>query len=173
MGSLICKRQDCSTPFTNLYDIPVTDISGAETTLAEYRGKVLIIVNVASKCGLTDRQYRELVQISGEYSDRVEVLAFPCNQFMKQEPGNKEQVCEFIISMGGQSFKVFDKVKVNGKDAHPLFKFLRANSSLKSNTVGWNFGKFLIAPDGRIAGYYGPRTNPLTIRPDIEKLFSA
>lgn len=173
MGSMVNKVEDCSTPYSSVFDVPVTDAHGNHTTLAEFRGKVLLIVNVASKCGLTERQYAELVQISGQYTDRVEVLAFPCNQFNSQEPGSGEEVCEFIVSLGGQSFKVFDKVDVNGENAHPLFKFLRANSSLNSSTVGWNFGKFLIARDGSIAGYYGPRTNPLTIRPDIESLFSA
>lgn len=170
MGCLCSRTQDCSTNYSSIYEIPVTDASGKSVTLEEYRGKVLIIVNVASKCGLTERQYAELVQISGQYANQVEVLAFPCNQFMGQEPGSKEEVCEFILSMGGQSFKVFDKVNVNGSKADPLFKFLRANSKLKSSTIGWNFGKFLIARDGNIVGYYGPRTNPLSIRPDIEKL---
>mmetsp|Transcript_26694 Transcript_26694/g.48084 ORF Transcript_26694/g.48084 Transcript_26694/m.48084 type:complete len:174 (+) Transcript_26694:1210-1731(+) len=173
MGNLVSKTEDCSTPYTSVYDIPVTDAHGAATTLAEYRGKVLLVVNVASQCGLTDRQYRELVQISGKYGERIEVLAFPCNQFRGQEPGSNEEVCEFVLSVGGQSFKVFNKVDVNGDNAHPLFKFLRANTSLKSSTIGWNFGKFLISQTGRIVGYYGPRTNPNEIRPDIEKLFSA
>eukprot|EP00359_Climacostomum_virens_P004030 CAMPEP_0204906348 /NCGR_PEP_ID=MMETSP1397-20131031/5928_1 /ASSEMBLY_ACC=CAM_ASM_000891 /TAXON_ID=49980 /ORGANISM="Climacostomum Climacostomum virens, Strain Stock W-24" /LENGTH=188 /DNA_ID=CAMNT_0052075337 /DNA_START=101 /DNA_END=667 /DNA_ORIENTATION=- len=173
MGCLFSRRQDCTTPYTSIYDIPVQDSHGAVTTLAEYRGKVLLVVNVASKCGLTQRQYTELVAISGQYSNKVEVLAFPCNQFMSQEPGSTEDVCEFVLSMGGQSFKVFDKVNVNGKNASPLFKYLRSHSTLNSSTIGWNFGKFLISQTGAIVGYYGPRTNPFEIRPDIEKLFLA
>lgn len=171
MGSLFSMGEDCSTPYKNIYEIPVNDVDGNQTTLAKFQGKPLIIVNVASQCGTTERQYAELVQISKEYVNRLEVLAFPCNQFMSQEPGSIKQVCEFINSKGGQNFHVFNKVFVNGKVAHPLFKFLRANSSLKSSVIGWNFGKFLITQSGAIAGYYGPRINPLMMKNDIEKLF--
>jgi glutathione peroxidase len=170
MGCSICWREKCETPYTSLFEIPVTDIDGNEKTLAEYQGKILIIVNVASKCGLTDKQYAELVEIAGQYHDRVEVLCFPCNQFMYQEPGDKAEICEFIRGVGGESFKIFAKVKVNGSEASPLFKYLRAKSSLDSGTIGWNFGKFLVAPNGTIVGYYGPRVNPSTIRPMIERL---
>jgi glutathione peroxidase len=102
-------------------------------------------------------------------SKGLEILAFPCNQFMRQEPGTDEQIEAFARGFGAK-FRIFSKVKVNGKEASDLYKYLRLNSNLKGETIGWNFGKFLVDRNGVIIKYYGTRTNPLEIEPDIIKL---
>ena len=165
-----CCRDDCSTPYTSVYDLTVLDMDGRPVSLNQYKGKVLIIVNVASKCGLTDNHYRQLTELYARYQSKgFEVLGFPCNQFMRQEPGSCPMIKGFLEEKG-VPFPVFDKVDINGRTAHPLFKFLRSHSRLNSSRIGWNFGKFLVSRDGHIYNYYGPRTDPMEIVPDIEKL---
>jgi glutathione peroxidase len=111
-----------------------------------------------------------MVQLHRELRDRgFNILAFPCNQFMSQEPGTEAEIKVFAQSKGVE-FPMFSKINVNGKETHNLYRFLRKNSSLKCGTIGWNFGKFLVARDGSIFGYYGPRTDPNSIRPDIDRL---
>ena len=170
MGCCCCRHDDCTTPYSSLYEISVKAMDGRPQQLSQYQGKVLLIVNVASRCGLTGTHYRQLMDLHGKYqANGLVVLGFPCNQFMRQEPGECPMILDFARGLGVE-FQLFDKVEVNGPAAHELFKFLRAHSRLESSRIGWNFGKFLISREGKIHDYYGPRTNPVELVPDIERL---
>ena len=143
---------------SDLYDIPVTTINGEQTTLADYRDKVVMIVNVASRCGLAP-QYEQLEALQREYGDRgFTVLGFPCNQFMGQEPGSNEEIAEYCSTTWGVTFPMFDKVKVNGRGTHPLYKALKKtkDDSGLSGLVAWNFEKFLLLPGGEIKRFRPP-----------------
>ena len=145
-----------------LYDIPVTTIDGRETTLAEWAGHVLLIVNVASECGLTE-QYRVLQELQEEFAMRgFFVLGFPCNQFGGQEPGTEEQIADFCDANYGVTFPLFAKIDVNGEDAHPLYRRLTqvADADGEAGDVAWNFEKFVIDDSGEIVGRFRPRTEP-------------
>ena len=138
--------------------------------MSTYRGKLLLIVNVASEWGLTKKNYEQMVELEKRYAHQgLEILGFPCNQFLYQEPGNNEQIVAFARKFGAK-FTIFSKIKVNGKQATDLYKYLRLNSNLDGSKIGWNFGKFLVQRDGVIFKYYGPRTNPFEIEPDIQRL---
>lgn len=153
----------------DIYDIPVATIDGRETTLAEYRGKTLLIVNVASRCGLAP-QYEQLEALQREYGDRgFTVLGFPCNQFMGQEPGSNEQIAEYCSTTWGVTFPMFDKVKVNGAGTHPLYKALRKakDESGHGGLVAWNFEKFLVTPDGTVRRFRPPT------KPDAPQIVEA
>ncbi|WP_188756680.1 glutathione peroxidase [Microbacterium album] len=144
----------------SLHDIPFADASGAEKRLADFEGPVLV-VNVASKCGLTP-QYEQLEQLQRTYADRgFTVLGFPCNQFMGQEPGSIEQILEYCATTWGVTFPVADKIKVNGSHAHPLYKALKKTEDAqgKAGRVEWNFEKFLVLPDGQVKRFR-PRQKP-------------
>lgn len=168
-----CGRDDCTTPYQSIYEISVRDMSGVSQPLSQYQGKVLLIVNVASRCGLTANHYRQLVQLHERYSaNGLVILGFPCNQFMRQEPAECPLILDFARSQGAE-FQLFDKVDVNGQSAHELFKFLRSHSRLDSHRIGWNFGKFLISREGKILDYFGPRTSPVDMVPDIERLLGS
>ena len=144
----------------SLYTIPVTDISGQETTLAPYAGKVVLVVNVASKCGNTP-QYAGLEALyQAHKDDGLVVLGFPCNQFGGQEPGSNEEIVEFCTANYGVTFPMFDKLDVKGEDQHPLYAALSGEDSPFPGDVGWNFGKFLIGRDGTIIARFDPRTKP-------------
>lgn len=145
-----------------LYDIPVTTIDGRETTLAEWAGHVLLIVNVASECGLTE-QYRVLQELQEEFAMRgFFVLGFPCNQFGGQEPGTEEQIADFCDANYGVTFPLFAKIDVNGESAHPLYRRLTqvADADGEAGDVAWNFEKFVIDDSGEIVGRFRPRTEP-------------
>lgn len=144
----------------SLYTIPVTDISGHETTLAPYSGKVVMIVNVASKCGNTP-QYEGLEALYQEHKDDgLVILGFPCNQFGGQEPGTNADIVEFCTANYGVTFPLFDKVDVKGENQHPLYAALSGKDSPFPGDVGWNFGKFLVGRDGTIIARFDPRTKP-------------
>ncbi|KGF16138.1 glutathione peroxidase [Corynebacterium freneyi] len=146
----------------SLYDIPVTTIDGRDTTLAEWAGHVLLIVNVASECGLTP-QYEALQELQDEFAMRgFFVLGFPCNQFGGQEPGTEEQVEQFCRSTYGVEFPMFAKIDVNGEDAHPLYRRLTrfADADGEAGDVAWNFEKFVVDDSGEIVGRFRPRTEP-------------
>lgn len=135
-----------------LRDIPLTTIDGEETSLAAYDGRAVLVVNVASKCGLTP-QYEALEKLQREYGDRgLTVLGFPCNQFLGQEPGSEEEIKTFCSTSYGVSFPLMAKTKVNGPGAHPLYKALKKAKDTHGlgGPVAWNFEKFLIAPDGAV-----------------------
>jgi glutathione peroxidase len=156
----------------NVYDFQATSLDGKPVDLAQYRGKVLLIVNTASKCGFTP-QYQGLESVYRELHGRgLEVLGFPCNQFGSQEPGSEEEIGAFCEKNYGVSFPMFAKVDVNGDAAHPLWKHLKGEAPgvLGTEGIKWNFTKFLIGRDGKVAKRYAPTTKPEEIAGDIEKL---
>jgi glutathione peroxidase len=144
----------------SLYDIPLKDINGKETSLKAYQGKVLLIVNVASQCGLTP-QYKALQEVHEKYRDKgFAVLGFPCNQFGGQEPGTNEEIKQFCSGKYNVSFPLYDKLEVNGAQRHPLYATLAGKDSPYPGDIKWNFGKFLIGRDGKILKRFEPRTVP-------------
>jgi len=156
----------------SIYDFSVRDIKGNEASMADYKGKVLLIVNTASKCGFTP-QFEGLQALHEQLGGQgFEVLGFPCNQFMNQDPANEDAISQFCSLNYGVSFPMFAKVDVNGDGAHPLFRFLKkeAKGLMGSEKVKWNFTKFLVNRDGQVVRRYAPTAKPADIRADIEKL---
>ncbi|CAL4988394.1 unnamed protein product [Urochloa decumbens] len=153
----------------------IKDIRGNDVKLSEYAGKVLLIVNVASQCGLTNSNYKELNVLYDKYRQKgLEILAFPCNQFASQEPGSNEDIQETVCTRFKAEFPIFDKINVNGKDAAPLFKYLKSQKGgFLGDGIKWNFTKFLVDKDGKVVGRYAPTTSPLKIENDIQKLLDA
>lgn len=148
-----------------VYNIPVTAIDGTPTTLAGYRGRVLLVVNVASRCGFTP-QYAGLEKLHREYAGSgLTVLGFPCDQFLHQEPGDEAEIQSFCQLKYDVTFPLFAKVKVNGPDAHPLFVLLkdRARGTFGTRRVKWNFTKFLVSRDGEVQRRFGPMSTPASI----------
>jgi glutathione peroxidase len=148
--------------YVSLYDIPLTTLDGKPATLADHAGEVMLAVNVASKCGFTP-QYEALEKLYEEYSDRgFTVLGFPCNQFLFQESGSADDIAQFCSATYGVSFPMFAKLKVNGRDQHPLYAELTkaADAKGKAGRVKWNFEKFLINREGEIVGRYRSKTTP-------------
>ncbi|XP_040990409.1 probable phospholipid hydroperoxide glutathione peroxidase [Juglans microcarpa x Juglans regia] len=156
----------------SLHDFTVKDVKGNDVDLSQYKGKVLLIVNVASKCGLTNSNYNELSQLYGKYKDQgLEILAFPCNQFGAQEPGNNEQILEFACTRFKAEYPIFDKIEVNGTNAAPVYKFLKAGKwGIFGDDIQWNFAKFLVDKDGQAVHRYYPTTSPLSLELDIKKM---
>lgn len=151
---------------TPLREIPFVDAEGAEHTLAEHSDDVVLIVNVASKCGLTP-QYEQLEQLQRTYGDRgFTVIGFPCNQFMGQEPGSMDEILDYCATTWGVSFPINDKVKVNGRSAAPLYKALKKSKDEEGQRgpVLWNFEKFIVTPNGTLH-----RFRP-TVKPDDERI---
>lgn len=149
-------------PGMSIHDIPIRTIDGEERTLSDFAGKALLVVNVASKCGLTP-QYEGLQKLSDDYKARgLEVLGFPCNQFMGQEPGTNEEIKEFCSLNFNVSFPLFDKIEVNGEGRHPLYAELTdvADKDGNAGDVQWNFEKFLVTPSGDVAGRFRPGVTP-------------
>jgi glutathione peroxidase len=143
-----------------LYSITVKDIEGREISLNDYSGKVLLIVNVASKCGYTP-QYEGLQKIFEKYkSQSFEILAFPCNDFKGQEPGTNSEIKEFCSSNYGVTFKLFDKIKVLGAEKSPLYDLLINSESIEKGDVKWNFEKFLISKEGSVVGRFRSKVSP-------------
>lgn len=154
------------------YEYNVRTITGGEVSLSQYRGKVLLIVNTASKCGFTP-QFEELQELYESYqSHGFEVLGFPCNQFMNQDPGSEEEILSFCQLNYGVTFPMFSKIDVNGKNAHPLYGYLaeEAPGLLGMKAIKWNFTKFLIDRDGNVVKRFAPTDKPAEMRNDIEKL---
>lgn len=152
-----------------LFDIPLTRITGEQTSLNEWRGKTILIVNVASKCGHT-KQYAQLQALYEQYGQgNFVVLGFPCNQFLRQEPGTNEEIMEFCSTNYGVTFPMFDKLNVGGKQKHPLYENLITNPDAtgKAGRVLWNFEKFLIEPDGTVHRF---RSKTLPDAPEIVQL---
>lgn len=157
---------------TSLYDIEVKDISGQSRPMADYKGKVLLIVNTASKCGFTP-QFEGLQGLYSDLKDKgLEVLGFPCNQFMNQDPGDESAISEFCSLNYGVDFPMFSKIEVNGPNTHPLYQFLKSEAKglLGSEKIKWNFTKFLVNREGRVVHRYPPTAKPEAIRGDIERL---
>ncbi len=144
----------------SLQDIPLTDIDGKPTSLKAYEGKVLLVVNVASRCGLT-KQYDALQALYDKYKDKgLVVLGFPCNDFGGQEPGTLEEIKEFCSSKYNVTFPMFSKISVKGADQHPLYKELTGEKGAFPGDVKWNFGKFLLDKKGKPIARFEPRTAP-------------
>ena len=144
----------------SLHDIAIKDIDGKDTSLKAYKGKVLLVVNVASKCGLTP-QYQALEALQQKYKGKgFTVLGFPCNQFGGQEPGSNDEIKQFCSSKYNVTFPLFDKLEVNGPKRHPLYVALAGEASPFPGDIKWNFGKFLIGSDGKIIKRFEPRTTP-------------
>nr|ABK26265.1 unknown [Picea sitchensis] len=157
---------------TSVHHFTVKDIRGNDVDLSVYKGKVLLIVNVASQCGLTTSNYNELNEVYTKYKDQgLEILAFPCNQFGAQEPGDNTQIAEMACTRFKAEFPIFDKVEVNGNSATPLYKFLKSSKGgLFGEGIKWNFTKFLVDKDGNVVERYSPTTSPLSIEKDVKKL---
>ncbi|WP_166870995.1 MULTISPECIES: glutathione peroxidase [unclassified Salinibacterium] len=144
------------------YDVLIETASGEQTTLEEHKGKVILVVNVASKCGFTP-QYDDLQELQRTYGDRgLQVLGFPCNQFKGQEPGSNEEIQEFCRTSYGVEFPVFAKIDVNGDDRHPLYDQLvqAQDAAAEAGDVAWNFEKFLVAADGTVTHRFRSKTKP-------------
>jgi glutathione peroxidase len=143
-----------------LYDVPLKDIDGKSTSLKPFEGKVVLIVNVASKCGYTP-QYTGLEALQKKYADRgLVVVGFPCNQFGGQEPGSNEQIKEFCSSKYQVTFPLFDKIEVNGPNRHPLYSLLAGPSSPFPGDIKWNFNKFLVGREGKILKRFDSSAKP-------------
>ena len=183
-------------PAQSVYDFTVKDIKGNDVSLADYKGKVLLIVNVASKCGLTP-QYEGLEALYQKYKDQgLEILAFPCNQFLEQEPGTNDEILDFCSVNYNVTFPLFDKIEVNGKEESPLYTFLKAKAPFKGypegyeafasqltkihqqtgsgfekgNAIKWNFGKFLISKDGQTILRFEPMVSPEMLESVIQEM---
>ncbi|AQR93753.1 glutathione peroxidase [Clostridium saccharoperbutylacetonicum] len=155
----------------NFYNFTANKVNGKEIKMDEYKRKVLLIVNTASKCGLTP-QLEGLENLYKEYKDKnFEILGFPCNQFANQDPGTNKEISEFCLINYGVTFTMFEKIDVNGQNAHPIYKFLKENAKgTFGSEIKWNFTKFLIDKEGNVIKRYSPITTPEKIKSDIEKL---
>lgn len=157
-----------------VYEFTAKTIDGSEQTLDGYKGKVLLIVNVASKCGFTP-QYKGLEALYRKYKDKgFEILGFPCDQFGHQEPGNETEIKSFCSLTYDVSFPMFAKIKVNGEEAHPLYKYLKSEEKgfLGTEFIKWNFTKFLVDASGKVIKRYAPNETPEAIDKDVAALFS-
>ena len=157
-----------------VYDFSAKTITGEEKSLRDYEGKVLLIVNVASKCGFTP-QYKGLQSVYEKYKEQgFEILGFPCNQFGGQEPGTEEDITSFCELNYGVSFPMFAKVDVKGEGAHPLYIYMteQAPGIFGMKAVKWNFTKFLIGRDGKVIDRFAPKTKPADLEKEIEKILS-
>ena len=155
-----------------IYDIPLKKINGEEVNLEQYKGKVLLIVNTASKCGFTP-QFEGLEKLYKKYVDKgLVILGFPSNQFLHQDPGSNDEISEFCSLNYGVTFPMFAKIDVNGADTHPLYATLKksAKGLMGSEKVKWNFTKFLISSEGEFIKRFSPVTKPEKIEADISKL---
>lgn len=155
----------------SIHEFSAVTMQGKTISLSEYKGKVLLIVNTASKCGLTP-QFEGLQALYDKYKDNnFEILGFPCNQFGNQDPGSNEEIEDFCKMNYGVSFQMFQKVDVKGENAHPLFKYLTEEAKgLLTKEIKWNFTKFLVDQDGTVVKRFSPQTPPEKIQSDIEKL---
>ncbi|MDR3428041.1 MULTISPECIES: glutathione peroxidase [Silvimonas] len=157
---------------SSLYGIHVDDIQGNDVAMERFRGQVLLIVNVASRCGFTP-QYEGLQAIYQRFHDKgLQVLGFPCNQFGAQEPGEDAEILDFCSTSFGVQFPMFSKVDVNGSGAHPLYQFLKSEHPglLGTESIKWNFTKFLVDREGNVVDRYAPTATPESLVADIEKL---
>ncbi len=159
----------------SVYEFSVPDIDNKPRSLADFKGKVLLIVNVASKCGLTP-QYEGLEALYKRYKNQgLEVLGFPCNQFLHQEPGNEEEIKSFCSTHYDISFPLFSKIEVNGDNTAPLYAYLKeeAPGALNTKAVKWNFTKFLVGRDGQVIRRYAPTDTPESIEKDLVALLNS
>ncbi len=192
----VAETEPVAEQTTGIYDITVKDMDGSDVSLANYKGKVLLIVNVASKCGLTP-QYEGLEALYRKYNDQgFEILAFPCNQFLGQEPGTNEEIQSFCSLTYNVTFPLFDKIDVNGENESPLYTYLKEQAPFKGypegteefaamldeihqktetgfdqgDAIRWNFGKFLISKDGKTILRFEPMVAPTELEEEIQRL---
>jgi glutathione peroxidase len=157
---------------SSLYEFEVKTLDGKTTTMGEFKGKVLLIVNTASLCGFTP-QYEGLQKLYRKYQERgLVVLGFPCDQFGHQEPGGAGEIADFCTTRFSITFPLFEKIDVNGSNAHPLYVYLKENKSglLGTEAIKWNFTKFLVNRQGEVVNRYAPTTTPESLEKDIEAL---
>lgn len=150
-----------AVPAESLYQIKINSLDGTPMNLDSFKGKKILFVNVASKCGFTP-QYEDLQKLHTEYKDKLVVIGLPCNQFGMQEPGNSSEIAEFCSSNYGVTFPITEKVKVKGKDQHPLYAWLtqKSKNGVTDSSVKWNFQKYLISEEGLLIGVYSSKVNP-------------
>ena len=154
----------------NIYSINFQDSKESEKNLEEYKGKYILIVNVASKCGLTP-QYEGLRQIQDSYEKDLQVIGFPCNQFMGQEPGTDEEIQTFCKTKYDVNFPVMKKIEVNGSNTHPLYEYLKSEKNgILTDAIKWNFTKFLVDRDGNVIKRYSPQTEPSEIEEELKDI---
>lgn len=165
--SLILGFGPVTIDSTDLYSITVKDLQGNVVPMSVFKGKILLIINVASECGYTDWHYKELVELQSQLSDQdFSVLAFPCNQFGNQEPLRNSGIARFVKNKYNVNFPVFSKLKVKGEQAHPLYRYL---SQLAKKEPEWNFGKYLVSKAGRVLQFWNQEVSPLSIIHFIKK----
>jgi glutathione peroxidase len=160
---------------TTIYEFSADTIAGQALPLADFKGKVLLVVNTASQCGFTP-QYKGLEELYEKYHDQgLEILGFPCNQFGGQEPGSATEIQSFCETKFGVKFPMFAKIEVNGAQAHPLYTFLKSEAPgiLGLKDIKWNFTKFLVRRDGSVADRYAPTTAPASLDKDIQQALAA
>ena len=159
----------------SFYDFKANDINGKEVSMSSFEGKVVLIVNVASGCGFTP-QYEGLQKLYDEHKEKgLEILAFPCNQFGEQEKGDGEEIKNFCEKNYSITFPIFEKVEVNGNDAHPIFKFIKEQKKgfMGTESIKWNFSKFLLSKNGEVIKRYGSLDVPENLEEDIKQLLTA
>ena len=159
----------------SFYDFKANDINGKEVSMSSYEGKVVLIVNVASSCGFTP-QYEGLQKLYDEHKEEgLEILAFPCNQFGEQEKGDGEEIKNFCEKNYSITFPIFEKVEVNGNDAHPIFKFIKEQKKgfMGTESIKWNFSKFLLSKNGEVIKRYGSLDVPENLEADIKQLLTS
>ena len=159
----------------SFYDFKANDINGKEVSMSSYEGKVVLIVNVASGCGFTP-QYEGLQKLYDEHKEEgLEILAFPCNQFGEQEKGDGEEIKNFCEKNYSITFPIFEKVEVNGNDAHPIFKFIKEQKKgfMGTESIKWNFSKFLLSKNGEVIKRYGSLDVPENLEADIKQLLTS
>jgi glutathione peroxidase len=169
---MIAPRYMTESQMGSVYDYKAKSLDGREVPLSDYQGKVMLIVNTASECGFTP-QYAGLEALYKEYQDKgLTILGFPCNQFGRQEPGNAAEIGAFCERNYGVTFPMFEKIEVNGANAHPLYRYLKDEKPglLGTKNIKWNFTKFLVDRAGRVTGRFAPTDTPTSIKPAIEKL---
>jgi len=156
----------------SIYEFTVNDIDGNEVSLEKYKGKVCLIVNVASKWGFTAKNYTQLQALHAKHAEAgLAILAFPCNQFASEEPGSNSEIKKFAQDSYGVQFNLFSKIDVNGSEAIPLFKFLKKeHQKTIGDSIEWNFAKFLVNREGRPVDHIAPDVEPFSIEKDIQKL---
>ena len=154
----------------SIYDYTILALDEeSQINLADYKGKKILFVNVASRCGYTP-QYKGLQSLNEKYGDKVQIIGFPCNQFMRQEPGTKEEIAEFCSANYGVTFPITTKIDVKGNDKHPIYKWLtsKALNGVDDYSVSWNFNKFLVNEEGKLINYFGSK-----VKPESEELIAA
>ncbi|MFY0712749.1 glutathione peroxidase [Seonamhaeicola sp. NFXS20] len=157
------KTKSHKLPVNSIYDISINALNGTPINLSKFKGKYMLFVNVASKCGFTP-QYQDLQKLHEHYGENLQVIGVPCNQFGKQEPGNTDEIKSFCEINYGVSFLITEKLNVKGKNQHPLYTWLtqKINNEKTDSTVKWNFQKYLLDPNGNLIDFYLPYTKPLS-----------